>query len=149
MSPGLCYVDASVLTLASSSKRVRRRNSLDTNASMLAIALSSRRDSQVGGQGVLLRGIARSGGRRRVMGRRRCRLGMRRWRRKFLINGVRYGRLCNIWASIYSVETVSYSFTVSRLMLHLNGNPDRSDLVAFASAYFGEISDKSCAKSEV
>jgi hypothetical protein len=38
--------DASVLTLASSSKRVRRRNSLDTNASMLAIAPSSRRDSQ-------------------------------------------------------------------------------------------------------
>jgi len=38
--------DASVLTLASSSKHVRRRNSLDTNASMLAIAPSSRRDSQ-------------------------------------------------------------------------------------------------------
>ena len=38
--------DASVLTLASSSKRVRRRNSFDTNASMLAIAPSSRRDSQ-------------------------------------------------------------------------------------------------------
>jgi hypothetical protein len=38
--------DASVLTLASSSKRVRRRNSLDTNASMLAIAPSSRRDSR-------------------------------------------------------------------------------------------------------
>ena len=38
--------DASVLTLASSSKHIRRRNSLDTNASMLAIAPSSRRDSQ-------------------------------------------------------------------------------------------------------
>jgi hypothetical protein len=38
--------DASVLTLASSSKRVRRRNSFDTNASMLAIAPGSRRDSQ-------------------------------------------------------------------------------------------------------
>jgi hypothetical protein len=38
--------DASVLTLASSSKRIRRRNSFDTNASMLAIAPSSRRDSQ-------------------------------------------------------------------------------------------------------
>ena len=38
--------DASVLTLASSSKRVRRRNSIDTNASMLAIAPGSRRDSQ-------------------------------------------------------------------------------------------------------
>ena len=38
--------DASVLTLASSSKRIPRRNSLDTNASMLAIAPSSRRDSQ-------------------------------------------------------------------------------------------------------
>jgi hypothetical protein len=38
--------DASVMTLASSSKRVRRRNSFDTNASMLAIAPSSRRDSQ-------------------------------------------------------------------------------------------------------
>ena len=35
-----------MLTLASSSKRVRRRNSFDTNASMLAIAPSSRRDSQ-------------------------------------------------------------------------------------------------------
>jgi len=38
--------DASVLTLASSSKRVRRRNSFDTNASMLAIAPGSRRDSE-------------------------------------------------------------------------------------------------------
>jgi hypothetical protein len=38
--------DASVMTLASSSKRVRRRNSFDTNASMLAIAPGSRRDSQ-------------------------------------------------------------------------------------------------------
>lgn len=38
--------DASVLTLASSSKRIRRRNSFDTNASMLAIAPSSRRESQ-------------------------------------------------------------------------------------------------------
>jgi hypothetical protein len=35
-----------VLTLASSSKRVRRRNSFDTNASMLAIAPGSRRDSE-------------------------------------------------------------------------------------------------------
>ena len=35
-----------MLTLASSSKRVRRRNSFDTNASMLAIAPGSRRDSE-------------------------------------------------------------------------------------------------------
>jgi hypothetical protein len=34
------------------------------------------------------------------MGGKRYKLGMRRWRRKLLINGVCYDRLCNIWASI-------------------------------------------------